>query len=158
MNDSVGVEDVLQGKPTPGTLMKRGATKHCPRCGGDGIFRGYFRLRDRCPTCGYLFERESGFFVGALLINFALVEGALFILVMGFIFWKAQQPEAGLVIPGVLGVAVGVIGPVLFYPYSQSIWSALDLLMTPLEMREIVAAADAVADRADGDAAGPDAT
>lgn len=146
MREVVGVEDVLQGKATPGTLMRRGVTKRCPRCGGRGIFRGYFRMRPRCPTCGYLFEREPGFFVGAYLINFAIIEGFLFVLVMAFVFWKSQHPEAGMLVPALLGVSFGVIGPVIFYPYSQSIWSALDLLMTPLEMSEIVDAADAMAE------------
>lgn len=157
MRQPVGVEDVLQGKPTPGTLMRRGFTKRCPRCGGKGIFTSWFRQRERCPTCGYLFEREPGFFVGAYLINFAIVEGFLFVLMMAFVVWKDQNPE-GSVVPAVaVGVAIGVVGPVLFYPYSRTIWSALDLLMTPLEVAEIVAAADAVADGdAPADASGDD--
>ena len=140
----VGVDDVLQGKPGPGTLLRRGAAKHCPRCGGGGLFTSWFRMRDRCPTCGYLFEREPGFFIGAYFINFAIAEGLLFVLMMGFVFWKDKHPEAGMLVPVLIGRAIGVIGPVIFYPYSRTIWSALDLLMTPLEMGEIVAAADAV--------------
>lgn len=149
------VDDVLAGKPSPGTLLKRGVTKRCPRCGERDIYRTYFRMRERCPSCGYLFEREPGFFVGAYLINFAIIEGILFVLLMGFIAWKDQNPDAGVVIPIGLGLLLGIVGPVVFYPYSRTIWSAFDLLMTPLEVDEIVAAADAVADQ---DAADDEAT
>ena len=48
------------------------STKHCPRCGGGHLFDGWFRMKERCPTCGVRFEREPGFFVGAYFINFAV--------------------------------------------------------------------------------------
>ena len=146
MAPPIDVDDVLRPQPTPGTLMRRGVLKHCPRCDGGHLYMGWFRMKERCPTCGYLFEREPGFFVGAYLINFAIVEGFLFILLMGFIAWKDQNPDAGMTVPIVVGLFIGVIGPVIFYPFSRTIWSALDLLMTPLEVGEIVAAADAVSD------------
>lgn len=140
------IDQVLQPKPTPATLLKRGVAKQCPRCGARKVFHTWFRMKERCPECGYLFEREPGFFVGAYLINFAIAEGILFVLLMGFIFWKATHPDAGVLVPAVVGVALGVVAPMVFYPFSRTIWSAFDLLMTPLEMGEIVAAADAVAD------------
>ena len=150
----IDVDDVLRPKPEWPTLLWRGLAKHCPRCGGGHLYRSGFKMKERCPTCGYLFEREPGFFVGAYLINFAIVEGFLFIMLMGFIAWKDQNPDAGMTLAIAIGLFIGLIGPVIFYPYSRTIWSALDLLMTPLEMNEIVAAADAVTvpddDRPDG--------
>ena len=105
-------------------------------------------MKERCPTCGYLFEREPGFFVGAYLINFSIVEGFLFVLIMGFVLWKSGHPDAGVLGFSIVGVAIGVVGPIVFYPFSRTIWSALDLVMTPLEVKEIVEAADAVSDAA----------
>ena len=154
MGRPIDVEDVLQGKPTPGVLLRRGFLKQCPRCGGGRLYSSWFRMKERCPTCGYLFEREPGFFVGAYLINFAIVEGFLFVMLMGFIAWKDQNPDAGMQAAVIIGLFIGLIGPVIFYPYSRTIWSALDLMMTPLEMDEIVAAADAVED--DDDEGDPD--
>jgi uncharacterized protein (DUF983 family) len=144
VEEPFGVDDVLRGRPTPRTLLWRGVTKRCPRCGSGGIYDTWFRMKPRCGRCGYLFEREPGFFVGAYLINFAIVEGFLFVLIMGFVWWKSANPDGGVLVPTVIGVVIGVLGPVVFYPFSRTIWSALDLLMTPLEIEEIVAAADAV--------------
>src|SRR4051794_14629807 len=140
----VDVAAVLEGPARPSTVLWRGFRKRCPRCGGGDIYSTWFRMRDRCPTCGYLFEREPGFFVGAYLINFAIAEGLLFVLLMGFVFWKSAHPDAGVRMPVVVGVIIGVVAPILFYPFSRTIWSAIDLAMTPLELPEIVAAADAV--------------
>ena len=153
MARSVEVSDVLSPKPTPGTLLRRGVAKRCPRCGAKGIFDSWFHQKERCPDCGYLFEREPGFFVGAYLINFAIAEGLLFVLLMGYVIWRDADPGAGVWAPVLVGLVLGVLGPVVFYPYSRTIWSAFDLLMTPLEVSEIVEAADAVSD---GDEAAAD--
>ena len=156
MARDLSVDDVVQGKPTWGTLLRRGVRKQCPRCGSGHLYRGWFHMKERCPRCGMLFEREPGFFVGAYLINFAIAEGLLFVLVMGFVFWKAQRPEAGVLVPVTVAVVLGVIAPIVFYPFSRTIWSALDVGMTPLDLREIVEAADASdgSEASLGDAAG----
>jgi uncharacterized protein (DUF983 family) len=146
------VDAIARGKPSNATIMRRGFLKRCPRCGGGHLYEGWFRMRDRCPSCGYLFEREPGFFVGAYLINFAIAEGFLFVLLMGFMLWKNAHPETGLVVPIAVGVAIGIVAPIVFYPFARTIWSAIDLAMTPLELPEIVAAADALeAGRVEGD-------
>ena len=146
MRRPVDVNDVLQGKAPPGTLLKRGLLKRCPRCGSKHLFHHWFHMVERCPTCGYRFEREPGFFLGAYFINFAIAEGFLFVLVMGYLLWKSQHPEAGVALPLLVGITIGVVAPIALYPFSKTIWSAFDLLMTPMEMEEIVAAAEAVSD------------
>lgn len=144
MAEPFGVDDVLRGRPTPGTLLRRGFAKQCPRCGGGHVFDSWFRMKERCPTCGYLFEREPGFFIGSYFINFAIAEGFLFVLAMGFVWWKSANADAGVLWPAVAGVIIAIVAPLVFYPYSRTIWSAFDLMMIPLEVSEIVAAADAV--------------
>jgi hypothetical protein len=100
---------------------------------------------DRCPTCGIRFEREPGFFVGAYLINFAIAIGALFALSMGFVVLKAVDPQAGVAGPLVLGVVIAIGAPLLCYPSSRTVWSAIDIGMTPIEPDEEADAAAALA-------------
>ena len=64
MDRSFGVEDVTGSLPGWSTMLKRGRRRQCARCGGGDLFVSRYRLRDRCPTCGYRFEREPGFFLG----------------------------------------------------------------------------------------------
>ena len=146
MGQELTPDDVLSGKPSVSTMLKRGLRKRCPRCGAGGLYSSWFRMCDRCPSCGLKFEREPGFFVGAYFINFAITEGLLVFVVMGFLFAKNANSEASVVPPLVIGGVFAVAAPMLFYPYSRTIWSAIDLAMSPLELDEIVAAQDEVAE------------
>ena len=131
--------------PEWGKLMWRGCTKRCPRCGGRRIYDTWFRMKDRCPTCGFQFEREEGFFVGAYLINFAIAEGLLFVVIMGFVAWKSQNPDGGVAVVLALTLVLAILGPVVMYPFSRTIWSAIDLGMTPLSAAEEASAINALA-------------
>lgn len=145
MDRGFGVDDVLGGLPPWTVMVRRGLARRCARCGGGDLFQTRYRLRDRCPTCGYRFQREPGFFLGAWFLNFMVLEALHFVLVMAFIGWKSGHPEAGLLVPLGIGLVTAVALPILLYPWSQSVWAAIDLAMTPLELTEIVDAADAVA-------------
>ena len=123
------------------TLMLRGLTKRCARCGGRGIYDSWFRMKERCPTCGFLFEREPGFFVGAYLINFAVVIVLLFVACMGFVAMKAIDPEASATVPLVICGVVALVVPLVFYPFARTIWAALHLASSPIEPQEVDAAA-----------------
>ena len=145
VNGSFDVNDVLGGASPPWPLLlRRGLRRQCPRCGGGNVFVTRWSLKDRCPACGYLFQREPGFFLGAWFLNFMVLEIVHFVLVMAFILWKSGHPEAGLVPPLGVGLVTAVVMPIVLYPWSQSTWAAIDLAMTPLELKEIVEAADAL--------------
>jgi uncharacterized protein (DUF983 family) len=147
MGDELTPADVSGPSATVGQMLRRGIVKHCPRCGGGHLYRGWFRMKDRCPACGMRFEREPGFFVGAYLINLAITEGLLFLAVMGFVLVAANDGNRGLTVPLVIGLAVAVIAPILFYPFARTIWSAIDLAMRPLELDEIVGASESLDER-----------
>jgi hypothetical protein len=85
------------------------------------MFSGVFAMHDRCPRCGHQFEREPGFFQGAMYVSYVLGV-ALFSLLAIFAEF-VLAPRMGL--SSALGLAVftymaGV--PVLFR-YSRVIWS-----------------------------------
>ncbi len=126
-------------------MLGRGVLKRCPRCGGRRIYASWFRMLERCPTCGLKFEREPGFFVGAYLINFAISIVALFVLCMVFVAVKATNPDAGYVGFLVAGLVIAVAAPVFCYPFSRTIWSAIDIAMSPLDPTEEAEAATAAA-------------
>src|SRR5262249_22208757 len=58
-------------------MLGRALLRRCPRCGGAGWFTGWFRKQERCRTCGYRYERQPGFLVGALTINTILTFGLI---------------------------------------------------------------------------------
>ena len=43
----------------------------CPRCGIGKLYQKPFRMHANCPHCNLRFEREQGYYVGAIDINYA---------------------------------------------------------------------------------------
>ncbi len=118
-------------------MLGRGMLKRCPICGSGKLFTRWFRMKERCPGCGYLFEREEGFFLGAYVINLAIAQGLVILLaIVPLIVRLATDPDAGI-LPFVLGGLVGaVVAPMVFYPWSKTIWTAFDLMLRPVAVRE----------------------
>jgi len=123
--------------PSPRRMLIRGTAKRCALCGGGRLFKGWFRLADRCPTCGYRFEREEGFFLGAYVMNLAVAQGLVMLLaVLPAIVLLNADTDASLW-PAVAGGFVGaVVAPLAFYPWSKTVWVAIELIMRPLDQPE----------------------
>jgi len=91
-----------------------------------------------CSRCGIRFEREPGYWVGAVIINTAVVF-VTFVLVFGgmvLLTWPDIPWATVLVVTAVANVVI----PAVFYPISKTIWLALEMSWHPLEPNEIEAA------------------
>ena len=118
--------------PTPGRMLRRGLTKRCPVCGSGHLFDGWFRMKERCPRCDYKFEREEGFFLGAYTINLAIAEGLLLLLaIVPLIVLLDTNPDVSIWPIVVIGLVAAIVAPLVFYPFSRTIWSAIDLVLRP---------------------------
>jgi uncharacterized protein (DUF983 family) len=118
-------------------MLGRGLTKRCPACGGGHLFTGWFKMKDCCPRCGYRFEREEGFFLGAVVVNLAVAEGLMAILcIVPVIYLSATRPEAPIWPVIVGGLFAAVVAPIFFYPFSRTIWVAFELMLRPASSRE----------------------
>lgn len=125
--------------------------RRCGRCGAKGIFDGYFRLKERCPRCGYRFAREDGFFTGVYLVNFAVAEGLMFVALMAYVLWRGISETTGPLWPVLSAcLTAAILGPIVFYPFAASLWAAIDLVTRPLEPDEEAEAATAQAADAHG--------
>ncbi len=114
-------------------MLWRGMTKRCAVCGSGHLFERWFRMKTRCPRCGYRFEREEGFFLGAYVVNLVVAEGLIAILCIVPVIWlSATRPDASVLPVVVAGVVGAVLGPLLFYPFSRTVWVALELLLRPV--------------------------
>ena len=138
ISGATGTEGIsTRGLPPSGggrlaILLGRALRRRCPYCGTPGIFRGWFELRDHCPGCGVSFDREEGYFLGAMAINLIVAEGltvAVVVLLMVF-------TDLALLPLEVIAVSLAVGLPILFYPYSRELWMALDLMLDPPERQQ----------------------
>jgi hypothetical protein len=100
-------------------------------------------MREHCSRCGLRFERESGYWVGAVIINTTVIFATFLLVFGGMVLVTYPNVPWGLVL-GVTAVA-NIVIPVVFYPISKSVWLALELSWHPLEPDEIEAAAGRVA-------------
>ncbi len=115
----------------------RGCRKHCAVCNSGGLFTRWFTLAERCPRCNLRFERIEGHWTGDLGINTIVSFGTLLIaLIAGFLLSWPNAPGIELFI-----VAISIAGlvPLAFFPFSKTIWLAIDLIFRPLEPGEVAA-------------------
>ncbi|MGD0182818.1 MAG: DUF983 domain-containing protein [Terriglobales bacterium] len=104
----------------------------CPRCRSARIFRksiftGFPRMQERCPNCELKFEREQGYFLGAMYISYVLALitiVALALLLWAVTPWSMQR--------------VTVWAILLFLPlaptltlFSRVLWIYLDRAIDP---------------------------
>ena len=111
---------------TPGRprMIWWGLTRRCPRCGSGHLFHRWFTIVERCPRCRLRFEREEGYWTGALAINIAVTTGAFAIFFVAAIALTAPDiPVAPLL---AILVPIVIVVPIVYYPFSKTVWMAFD--------------------------------
>jgi uncharacterized protein (DUF983 family) len=73
----------------------------CPRCRQGPIFRAplwraFLAMHERCPACGLKYEREPGYFLGAMYFSYALSIPP--VLAIMLLFWRLTSWPFDLVI------------------------------------------------------------
>ena len=80
--------------------------------------------------------------LGSLTVNMILTFGAILaVLVVGMI---VTYPDIAVVPIVVACIVVAVLVPLLVYPFTSTIWAAIDLAMHPLQPAEIADASAAL--------------
>lgn len=89
---------------------------------------------ERCPGCGLRFERIEGHWVGSLGMNTIVSFTVLFVVVVvGLVLSHPTYRMAPLV---VAAATTAIFVPLAFFPSSKTFWTAIDLIMRPLEPGE----------------------
>ncbi len=102
------------------------AAQKCPCCGKGNIFEKSKplsfqipKMKDKCEECGYYFEREPGYFLGAMYVSYGLAvfQGILAFLLVHFLL-------SGTPTLGVYGIVISVIFLFAFWNYklARVIW------------------------------------
>lgn len=98
------------------------------------MFSNWATIREFCSNCGFKFEREPGYWTGALIINMAATLLAFLVTLVGgmVLFW----PDVPWNMLSVATFAVMLVVPIAFYPWSKSLWMAIELSYHKLEEKE----------------------
>jgi uncharacterized protein (DUF983 family) len=107
-------------KVTRGHIIARGLTNRCPNCGGRTLFKSgtFFEINKECPQCGFKIERDDGFFIGSMSLNYGVT-------LVGFltpVLLLAYYQVIGVTLASVLAGVGALLLPVLFYRSSRSWW------------------------------------
>lgn len=116
-------------------MVTRGVFGHCPVCGSGHLFSRWVTMVDRCPECSFLFERLEGHWIGAIAVNTIAVIGLMLVLLVGTMIFTYPDLVPLQLVPVL--VVVGAVCPILFYPVSKTLWTAIDILMRPLKKGEV---------------------
>jgi uncharacterized protein (DUF983 family) len=98
--------------------------QRCPKCLKGRVFSGIVTMRESCPVCGHRFEREPGYFIGAMYASYflAIPMLALIALAMYFLALPNWLPENVVL---VAALPFLLLVPVVFR-YARVIWMHID--------------------------------
>ena len=94
-------------------------------------------MATECPTCGLIFGRIPGHWLGSWFLNVCVVQTVVLgILIVGVgVTW----PDPPIVAISVGAGIAAVVTPLAFFPISRTLWTAIDLAMRPLDFHDGVA-------------------
>ena len=78
------------------TVLWRGLRLVCPVCGRGKLFRGWFRMHRSCDSCGLVFERGPGYWLGSIYVNYGLTALVVTVAYLALWFSQATLPRSGL--------------------------------------------------------------
>src|SRR5438034_5774188 len=90
-------------------LLRRGFRQRCPVCGRGKIFKGWIKTYERCPVCNFAFEREPGYYTGAIAVTVLIV----------------------------LGCTLPILLPLLFYRPTKGLWMSFDHFIHPVSSERV---------------------
>jgi uncharacterized protein (DUF983 family) len=113
-------------------VVARGLRNRCPNCGKPTLFRAgsWFDVNKVCPSCGLQIERDEGFFIGSMSLNYGVTLVGFLVPVMLLAYKGMIGTTLAVVLAG-----VGAVGfPFAFYRSSRSWWLMQYYLLFPMQL------------------------
>lgn len=99
--------------------------QRCPVCLEGPMYSGLLTMYDRCPQCGHEFEREPGFFQGAMYVSWLSSVGLFATLALLSTFLLA--PHIGAFAAFAVAIVVYLPTVPMLYRYSRVIWAHVNI-------------------------------
>ena len=109
------------------TILRRAMLLRCLPCGGAPLFTGMFSMHTSCSACGFHYEREPGYFLGAIYFGYGGL--AVVSLIAGVVMQSVFDVPLAWIFGSlfVVAVLVATVG----FRYSRAAWMALDMVCDP---------------------------
>jgi hypothetical protein len=92
------------------------------------MFTGSFRMNDPCPVCSLLFQREEGYFLGAMYASYLL---ALAIQIPAFFVLSCLLPEWDSMLVALLVLVLYLPLVPAVFRYARVLWIYFDRAVSP---------------------------
>lgn len=93
------------------------------------MFAGRFVMHRTCPVCGHQFEREPGFFQGAMYVSWVI--GVVYLGVLAVLAQMLLAQRIGVVAAAAGVVVVHVLCVPAVFRYSRVIWAHVNVRTVP---------------------------
>jgi uncharacterized protein (DUF983 family) len=106
------------------------------------MFYMWVKSFEECASCGFRYNRgEPDYYIGAYTINLIVAELIVVaaMLIVMFTTWPNVPWEE---MPWGLAV-FAIVGPLFTYPFSKSLWLAIDLRFRPAEPKDFLSSSQA---------------
>jgi uncharacterized protein (DUF983 family) len=126
----VTVDEMNTGSATKLATLGDILRQRCPQCRVGSIFRysifrGFPKMHERCPVCDLKFDREPGYFLGAMYVSYGLgiVIVALFAALLWWLtgWWITKDTIWAVVIFLPLAPTITLLARVLWIYLDQTI-------------------------------------
>lgn len=101
----------------------------CPRCRSGRIFAGFLDMHAHCPACALRFEREPGYFSGAVWLSCLLGLPLLTLFAAASAAWAG--PDCSLPLAVLAASAALAAGAPVLCRWSRILWIHLDRGVDP---------------------------
>jgi uncharacterized protein (DUF983 family) len=104
--------------PPAMTLLRRALMRRCPVCGKGRMFKSYFAMNERCASCGSIFWKNEGEWMGPMAMDYTAA-GAAALLTWLVTSWFDCSELTQFLLP----VAATIMAGVIAIPWSRSLWT-----------------------------------
>lgn len=119
-------------RPPFGRVLRCAWRLRCPNCGWGRLFGGWLRMLRHCPDCGLAYYRESGYFLGAMIINYV---GTAFLVTTLYLSFLLLPDLTSLSFEAKITawLACAVLLSLALMRHCYSFWLAMDFWIEPWE-------------------------
>ena len=93
------------------------------------MFSGRLTMNASCPVCGHRFEREQGFFQGAMYVSWLM--SVTYLALLAVLAQQFLVPPVGIVWSVAIVVVIHVLCIPAVFRYSRVIWAHLNVGTRP---------------------------
>jgi uncharacterized protein (DUF983 family) len=112
----------MRRPPAALETLGRTARLRCPACGVGPLFRGPFTMHRQCGHCGLSFEREPGFYLGSIYVNYGVTVIGTGLLYASMVLGLGTSHRAAFT----AALVVAVVLPVVFFRHARAWLFAMD--------------------------------